>query len=77
VKKITTPNARYCTLSVDARPMPAIYTFWILIVCYDIFLVALAAAILVKHLIERKIIKLKPNTYIIMIARYHIINFVL
>ncbi|OAX43250.1 hypothetical protein K503DRAFT_199784 [Rhizopogon vinicolor AM-OR11-026] len=77
VEEITTPNARYCTFSVDARPMFAIYTSWIPTVCYDIFLVALAAAILVKHLIERRTIKFRPNTYIIMITRYHIINFVL
>ncbi|OJA07997.1 hypothetical protein AZE42_01089 [Rhizopogon vesiculosus] len=77
VEEITPPNARYCTFSVDARPMFAIYSSWIPVVCYDIFLIALAAAILVKHLIERRTIKLRPNTYIIMITRYHIINFVL
>lgn len=56
--------------------MPAIYTS-IPLVCYDIFLVVLAAAILVKHFKEQKDDQMRPNTYIIMIVRYHIIYFVL
>ncbi|OAX32625.1 hypothetical protein K503DRAFT_593199 [Rhizopogon vinicolor AM-OR11-026] len=56
--------------------MPAIYTS-IPVVCYDIFLVVLAAAVLVKHLKERRTIRQRPNTYIITIVRCHIIYFVL
>jgi hypothetical protein len=76
VKEIVTPNAKYCTLSFNIGPMPAIYTS-IPIVCYDIFLVVLAAAILVKHLKEQKSIGVRPSTYVILIVRYHIIYFVL
>ncbi|KAG1747971.1 uncharacterized protein EDB91DRAFT_52386 [Suillus paluster] len=56
--------------------MPAIYTS-IPIVCYDIFLVVLAAATLVRHLKEQREIKMKPNPYVVMIVRYHIMYFVL
>ncbi|OJA16363.1 hypothetical protein AZE42_07978 [Rhizopogon vesiculosus] len=76
VKELITQTAKYCTLSFKIGPMPAIYTS-IPIVCYDIFLAVLAAAVLVKHLKERKSIKWRPNTYVVMIVRYHIIYFVL
>jgi len=56
--------------------MPAVYTA-IPVVCYDILLVVLAAAALVKHLKERRKIKMRPNTYVLMIVRCHIIYFVL
>lgn len=56
--------------------MPAIYTS-IPIVCYDAFLVVLAAATLMRHLKERREYKMKPNTYMVMIVRYHIMYFVL
>ncbi|KAG1747981.1 uncharacterized protein EDB91DRAFT_52656 [Suillus paluster] len=76
VKEIVTPNAKYCTLSFHIGPMPAIYTS-IPIVCYDILLVVLAAATLVRHLKEQREIKMRPNTYMVMIVRYHIMYFVL
>lgn len=76
VKEIITSDVKYCTLSFNMGPMPAIYTS-IPIICYDIFLVVLAAGILVKHLKERKDIKMRPNTYVILIVRYHITYFVL
>ncbi|KAG1794307.1 uncharacterized protein BJ212DRAFT_1412925 [Suillus subaureus] len=56
--------------------MPAVYAA-IPVICYDIFLVVLAIAVLVKHLKERKELKIKPNAYIVMIVRYHVIYFVL
>ncbi|KAG1734065.1 uncharacterized protein EDB91DRAFT_1147369, partial [Suillus paluster] len=56
--------------------MPAIYAS-IPIICYDIFLVALAAVILVKHLKERKEVRMRPNIYVLFIVRCHIIYFVL
>ncbi|KAG1747970.1 uncharacterized protein EDB91DRAFT_52224 [Suillus paluster] len=74
VKEIVTSSAKYCTLSFHMGPMPAIYTS-IPIVCFDIVLVVLAAAILMRHLKERR--GMRPNTYMIMIVRYHIIYFVL
>ncbi|OAX36547.1 hypothetical protein K503DRAFT_291342 [Rhizopogon vinicolor AM-OR11-026] len=45
-------------------------------ICYDIFLAVLAAAILVKHLKQRRSIKVRPNSYMIMIVQHHIITFV-
>jgi hypothetical protein len=71
-----TPNVNYCAVSFNTGPMIAFYTS-IPIICYDIFLLGLAVAILVKHLKERKEIKMKPNVYLITIVRYHIIYFVL
>ena len=56
--------------------MPAIYTS-IPVICYDILLVVLAASTLVKHLKEQRKIKMRPNTYVLMIVRYHVIYFVL
>jgi hypothetical protein len=56
--------------------MPAIYTS-IPIVCYDAFLVILAAATLVRHLKEQREYRMRPNAYVVMIVRYHIIYFVL
>ncbi|KAG2139265.1 hypothetical protein DEU56DRAFT_324950 [Suillus clintonianus] len=71
-----TPNIKYCTASFHIGPMPAIYAS-IPIICYDIFLVILAIAVLKKHLRERKELKMRPNTYVIMIVQHHIIYFVL
>jgi len=76
VDEVVTPIATYCTFSFNMGPMPAIYTS-IPIICYDIFLVVLASATLVKHLKERRNIKMRPNTYVLLIVRYHIIYFVL
>jgi hypothetical protein len=56
--------------------MIPIYTS-IPVICYDIFLVVLAAVILVKHLKERRTVRLRPNAYVVMIVRYHMIYFVL
>ena len=70
------PNAKYCGVSFNTGPMIAVYTS-IPIICYDILLLVLAVAILMKHLKERKGIKMKPNVYVITIVRYHIIYFVL
>jgi hypothetical protein len=75
VYEIITPNTKYCTFSFNIGPMVAIYTS-IPIICYDIFLLVLVAILLVKHLKEMRDIKKKPNTYLIMIVRYHIIYFV-
>ncbi|OJA10069.1 hypothetical protein AZE42_10563 [Rhizopogon vesiculosus] len=41
------------------------------------FSAVLAAAALVKHLKQRRDIKMRPNSYMIMIVQYHIITFVL
>ncbi|KAG2153151.1 hypothetical protein DEU56DRAFT_470314 [Suillus clintonianus] len=71
-----TSNIKYCTTSFHIGPMPAIYAS-IPIICYDIFLVILAIAVLKKHLRERKELKMRPNTYVIMIVQHHIIYFVL
>ncbi|KAG1806991.1 uncharacterized protein BJ212DRAFT_1485856 [Suillus subaureus] len=71
-----TPNVKYCTYFFHVGPMPAVYAA-IPVICYDIFLVVLAIAVLVKHLKERKELKIKPNAYIVMIVRYHVIYFVL
>ncbi|KAG2143818.1 uncharacterized protein EDB93DRAFT_1251869 [Suillus bovinus] len=76
VKEIMTLNTKYCTLSFNTGPMLAIYTS-IPIMCYDILLVVLAVITLVKHYIEQRRIKMKPNTYMVMIVRYHIMYFVL
>lgn len=76
VKELITPNAKYCTFSFNNGPMPAIYTSTP-IVCYDIFLVVLAATVLVRHFKERRAIKLRLNTYMVLIVRYHVIYFVL
>jgi len=76
VKEIVTPIATYCTLSFNLGPKPAIYTS-IPMICFDTLLVVLATATLVKHLKGRRNIKIRPNTYVIMIVRYHIMYFVL
>lgn len=76
VKEVMTPITKYCTLSFNIGPMVAVYTS-IPIMCYDIFLVILAAATLVRHLREQKRIKMRPNTYVVMIVRYHIMYFAL
>ena len=76
VKEMVTPYAKYCTLSFNIGPMVAIYTS-IPIVCYDILLVVLAVVVLVKHLREQEEARMRPNTYVVMIVRYHIIYFVL
>lgn len=76
VKEVMTPTTKYCTLSFNIGPMVAVYTS-IPIMCYDIFLVILAAATLVRHLREQKRIKMRPNTYVVMIVRYHIMYFAL
>ncbi|KAG1874854.1 hypothetical protein F4604DRAFT_1680741 [Suillus subluteus] len=73
---IITPNIKYCTTLYHIGPMPALYAS-IPVVCYDIFLVVLAIAVLRKHLKERKEFRMKPNTYVVMIVRYHAIYFVL
>ncbi|KAG2143375.1 hypothetical protein BD769DRAFT_1661804 [Suillus cothurnatus] len=73
---IITPNTKYCTAFHHIGPMPAVYAS-IPIMCYDILLVVLAIADLAKHLKERKGLKMKPNTYVVMIVRYHVIYFVL
>ncbi|KAG2363161.1 hypothetical protein BDR07DRAFT_1376000 [Suillus spraguei] len=77
VQEITiTPSIKYCTAVFHIGPMPAIYAS-IFVICYDIFLVVLAIIVLGKHLKERKELKMKPNTYVVMIVRYHIIYFVI
>ncbi|KAG2103068.1 uncharacterized protein F5147DRAFT_838607 [Suillus discolor] len=73
---IITPNIKYCAAFFHIGPMPAIYTS-IPVICYDIFLVVLAIAALGKHLKERKGLRMKPNTYVIVIVQYHVIYFVL
>lgn len=76
VIELVTPNIKYCTFSFNIGPMPAIYTS-IPIVCYDVFLVILAAATLMRHFKERREYKMRPNAYMVMIVRYHILYFVL
>ncbi|OAX35187.1 hypothetical protein K503DRAFT_858764 [Rhizopogon vinicolor AM-OR11-026] len=76
VNEVVTPTVTYCSPSFNIGPIFAIYTS-IPIICYDIFLVVLAIATLVKHLRERRNIKMRPNTYVIMIVRHHIMYFVL
>ncbi|KAG1846484.1 hypothetical protein C8R48DRAFT_732907, partial [Suillus tomentosus] len=73
---IITPNIKYCTGIFHIGPMPAIYAS-IPIICYDIFLLVLAVAVLGKHLKERNELRMKPNAYVVMIVRYHVIYFVL
>ncbi|KAG1855200.1 hypothetical protein DFJ58DRAFT_745555 [Suillus subalutaceus] len=73
---IITPTIKYCTTFYHIGPMPALYAS-VPVVCYDIFLVVLAIAVLRKHLKERKEFRMKPNTYVVMIVRYHAIYFVL
>ncbi|KAG2033218.1 hypothetical protein BDR03DRAFT_967990 [Suillus americanus] len=73
---VITPNMKYCSAAFHIGPMPVIYAF-IPIICYDIFLVVLAVGILWKHMKERKELKMKPNTYVVMIVRYDVIYFVL
>lgn len=74
--EITTPDVKYCTLSFNIGPMPAIYTS-IPIVCYDILLVVLAVIILARHLKERREVHMRGNIYMVMIVRYHILYFAL
>ncbi|KAG2364662.1 hypothetical protein BDR07DRAFT_770340 [Suillus spraguei] len=76
VRELVTPIITYCTFSFNIGPMPAIYTS-IPIVCYDVFLAVLAIGTLVKHLKEQRNYELKPNTYMVMIVRYHILYFLL
>ncbi|KAG2144259.1 hypothetical protein DEU56DRAFT_937959 [Suillus clintonianus] len=76
VKELMTGNTTYCTIYFKIGPALAIYTS-IPIVCYDILLVILAAATLVRHLKEQRKIKMRPNTYMVMIVRYHIMYFAL
>ncbi|KAG1775212.1 hypothetical protein EV702DRAFT_1047077 [Suillus placidus] len=76
VKEIVTPRVNYCTTSFNIGPMPAIYAS-IPIICYDIFLVVLAVLALARHLRERKEMQMKPNTYVILIVRCHIVYFLL
>jgi len=73
---IITPNIKYCAAFFHIGPMLAIYTS-IPVICYDIFLVVLAIAALGKHLKERKELRMKPNTYVVVIVQYHVIYFVL
>ncbi|KAG1795058.1 uncharacterized protein HD556DRAFT_1526807 [Suillus plorans] len=73
---IIAPSIKYCTAFFHTGPMPAIYTS-IPVICYDILLVVLAITILVKHMKERKELQMKPNTYIVLIVRYHVIYFVM
>ncbi|KAG1735892.1 uncharacterized protein EDB91DRAFT_543296 [Suillus paluster] len=76
VEEIITPNTKYCVASFHMGPVAAISAS-IPIICFDIFLAVLAVFILMKHLKERKEVKMRPNTYVVMIVRYHIIYFVL
>ncbi|KAG1774167.1 hypothetical protein EV702DRAFT_549423 [Suillus placidus] len=73
---IITPNIKYCTAFYHIGPMPAIYAS-LPVICYDIFLVILAITILRKHLKEWKELNLRPNAYVVVIVRYHVIYFVL
>ncbi|KAG1739047.1 hypothetical protein EDB19DRAFT_872104 [Suillus lakei] len=73
---IITPNIKYCASSFHMGPMFAIYTS-IPVICYDTFLAVLAIAILRKHLKERSELGMRPNIYVVMIVRYHVIYFVL
>ncbi|KAG2368312.1 hypothetical protein BDR07DRAFT_1478369 [Suillus spraguei] len=71
-----TPSIKYCTASFHIGPATAVYTS-IPVICFDIFLVVLAIITLRRHLKEQKELEMKPNTYIVMIVRYHVIYFVL
>lgn len=73
---VITPDIKFCTTSFHVGPMPAIYAS-IPVICFDIFLLVLAIAVLGKHLKERKELKMKPNAYIVVIVRYHVLYFVL
>lgn len=73
---VITPDIKYCTTSFHIGPMPAIYAS-IPVICYDIFLVVLAIAALAKHLKERKELSMRPNAYVVIIVRYHVLYFVL
>ncbi|KAG1739049.1 hypothetical protein EDB19DRAFT_872043 [Suillus lakei] len=73
---VITPNIKYCGPSFHVGPMVAIYTS-IPVICYDIFLVVLAIAILRKHVRERSEHGMRPNVFVVMIVRYHVIYFVL
>ncbi|KAG2121051.1 uncharacterized protein F5147DRAFT_766916 [Suillus discolor] len=73
---IITPNIKYCTTFFHIGPMHMIYAS-IPVICYDIFLVVLAITVFRKHLKERKELKMKPNTYVVMIIQYHVIYFVM
>ncbi|OAX35419.1 hypothetical protein K503DRAFT_370985 [Rhizopogon vinicolor AM-OR11-026] len=74
--EIVTLDATYCTINYNVGSTLAVFAF-ISIICYDVLLAILAAAILLKHLKERRGIKMMPNTYMVRIVRYHIIIFVL
>ncbi|KAG2057554.1 hypothetical protein BDR06DRAFT_1019024 [Suillus hirtellus] len=76
VKEIITTDAKYCTFFFKTGPLPLTYLS-IPMVCYDVLLLVLAAARLVKHLKERKKINAKPNTSVSIIVRLHILCFVL
>ncbi|KAG2137570.1 uncharacterized protein EDB93DRAFT_757852 [Suillus bovinus] len=76
MQEIITPNIKYCTAFFHIGPMPAVYTA-IPVICYDIFLAVLAIFALGKHLKERKELQMKPNAYVVVIVRYHVIYFVL
>ncbi|KAG2749450.1 hypothetical protein P692DRAFT_20803648 [Suillus brevipes Sb2] len=74
--QVIIPDIKYCTTSFHIGPMPAIYAS-IPVIFYDIFLVVLAIAALGKHLKERRGLGVRPNIYVIMIVRYHVLYFVL
>ncbi|KAG2149876.1 hypothetical protein BD769DRAFT_1381599 [Suillus cothurnatus] len=73
---IITPNIKYCWAFFHIGPMTAIYTS-LPVICFDVFLVVLAIAVLRKHLKEQQELKIKPSIYVVMIVRYHVIYFVL
>ncbi|KAG0698203.1 hypothetical protein DFH29DRAFT_942816 [Suillus ampliporus] len=76
VGDIITPNFEYCTAFFHLGPIPAISAS-IPVICFDILLVFLSVAILVKHMRERREIRRRPNTYVLLIVRYHVIYFVI
>ncbi|KAG2754864.1 hypothetical protein P692DRAFT_20828213 [Suillus brevipes Sb2] len=71
-----TPDVKYCTTSFHIGPMPAIYAS-IPVICYDTLLVVLAIAALGKHLREREELNMRPNAYVVMIVRYHVLYFII
>ncbi|KAG2044712.1 hypothetical protein BDR03DRAFT_1003959 [Suillus americanus] len=73
---IITSNIKYCGAVFHIGPMTAIYAS-IPVICFDIFLVVLAIAVLRKHLKEQRELEMRPNTYVVMIVRYHVIYSVL
>ncbi|KAG2037188.1 hypothetical protein BDR03DRAFT_388734 [Suillus americanus] len=74
VEESITPNTKYCTFPFNTESMPAIYIS-ISTVCCDVFLVVLpAVTLLMRRFTERR--KMWPNTYMVMIARYHVMYFV-